>query len=163
MVGREPITGVVLGLSATLVVFLTSRTVHVRPVEALRWSLRRTMRLMLVLVIIAVITGALYGWLRVRGFWLDVVGFAFGAVLAAFAFGLEGSDHERRVEPNQGIRQSLRNAAVLGTLGTGHDLQVYSLAFSPDGNTLATASQDGTVRLFRAATAAQVVAASSGR
>ena len=41
----------------------------------------------------------------------------------------------------------------------GHEMPVTSLSFSPAGNTLATASYDRTVRLWRAATEAEVEAA----
>jgi len=36
------------------------------------------------------------------------------------------------------------------TLATGHQSQIYSVAFSADGKIMATGSEDGTVRLFRA-------------
>jgi len=35
------------------------------------------------------------------------------------------------------------------TIQHGHTAQIHSLAFRPDGKTLATASADGTVRLWR--------------
>jgi WD40 repeat protein len=38
---------------------------------------------------------------------------------------------------------------------TGHRDRVWALAFSPDGNLLATGSPDGTVRLWRAASLAE--------
>ena len=37
---------------------------------------------------------------------------------------------------------------------TGHTDSVYSVAFSPDGNTLASGSSDGTIRLWGAVTGA---------
>lgn len=38
----------------------------------------------------------------------------------------------------------------MATMWTGHEAQIYSLAFSPDGMALVTASEDGTARIHRA-------------
>jgi WD40 repeat protein len=43
--------------------------------------------------------------------------------------------------------RDLRHSSLLGAL-TGHTSSVKSVAFSPDGHTLATASADSTARLW---------------
>jgi WD40 repeat protein len=44
----------------------------------------------------------------------------------------------------------------IGKPFTGHTREVWSVAFSPDGKTLATGSEDGTVRLWDVATHRQI-------
>jgi WD40 repeat protein len=50
----------------------------------------------------------------------------------------------------------LRTGKLLG-LCTGHKQSVWSIAFSPDGRTLATASDDSTLKLWNVATLQEVI------
>ncbi len=62
--------------------------------------------------------------------------------------------HAYRTSPTPEATTSLYNAADLGLehMLTGHDDPVDVMGFSPDGQTLATGSDDGTVRLWDVAT-----------
>lgn len=68
-------------------------------------------------------------------------------------FARAGIDRDRDQCEAQSVLYGIQNGAAVQVL-TGHDDRVNDVAFSPDGTTVVTASDDGTVRRYTAATGA---------
>lgn len=81
---------------------------HIKPVERLRWSWRRMLRLLPVTTVCATVMGLAEG-LRVN-FAANVTGAAITGAILAVTFALEAGDRATRVRPNAGVRRSLAYA-----------------------------------------------------
>ncbi|MFQ5805310.1 MAG: PKD domain-containing protein [Phycisphaerae bacterium] len=66
-------------------------------------------------------------------------------------FARAGIDHDRDQCEAQSVLYHIGNGASVEVF-TGHDERVNDVAFAPNGNTVATASDDGTVRRYNTAT-----------
>lgn len=110
---QTPITGNPLVLALTFGVGVSVSSFaytrgRIRPVESLRWSWRRMVRLLPITTVCASVIGLAEG-LRVH-FVANVVGAGLTGAVLAVAFALEASERASAVRPNAGIRRSLRFA-----------------------------------------------------
>jgi hypothetical protein len=112
MAARELLSGALLGVASMVGTFVMARGVRIRPREALRWRWQHALRRMPFTIGLGMLIGAAYGLFFVV--WINTVLGAVGGFVAGLFAGLEGTDEESRVRPNQGILQSARNGVVLG-------------------------------------------------
>lgn len=118
---QVPLTGdplpsaLTFGIGVSLSSFAFTRG-RIKPVERLRWSWRRMLRLLPVTTVCATLVG-LAEALRVN-FAANITGAAITGAILAVTFALEAGDRATRVRPNAGVRRSL--AYALGvSLGFG--------------------------------------------
>lgn len=107
-------TGLSLGLISTPIIFVFTGLDRVRPVAALRWSWRQSLASMPRTLGLGLISGLIFGLL------FDLLGGVVlglsGGVLVGAVSGITLADVGQNSEPNEGIRQSARNAALVFTL-----------------------------------------------
>lgn len=109
--GQPWTSGVFFGLLAVTAAFVIQGGARVTPMEAMRWSWPRVRAWFPRLLVLGVVTGALHGLFF--DFWADLMlGVATG-VLGLSVIGLEPAGRERRVNPGDGLLESLRNAALV--------------------------------------------------
>jgi WD40 repeat protein len=80
-----------------------------------------------------------------------------GPLDLALLLGVEAHRLGDNVESRSNLLNSMLSVPWISTFLTGHTNQVYSVAFSPDGQTLASASRDNTIILWDLADAAHPV------
>lgn len=105
--GMPPISALTFALGSSLGSFAYTLG-RIRPVEQLRWSWRRAVRLLPVTTFFSLTVGLIEG-LRVN-FASNMVGALIGGAVLSIAFGLEASERPAKVEANAGIRRSFRYA-----------------------------------------------------
>jgi hypothetical protein len=115
LTGNSLASSLTFGLGVSICSFAYTRG-RIRPVERLRWSWRRMLRLLPVTTVLTTLVG-LAEALRVN-FWANLAGAAFTGALLAVAFALDASDRPALVRPNAGIRRSLY-FALLTSIGFG--------------------------------------------
>ena len=120
-VTQVPITGnslasaLTFGIGVSLSSFAYTRG-RIKPVESLRWSWRRMVRLLPITTVCATVIG-LAEALRVH-FAANLVGAGITGALLAITFALDASDRPTKVRPNEGIRRSL-SFALATSFGFG--------------------------------------------
>ena len=118
---QVPVTGdplasaLTFGLGVSITSFAYTRG-RIKPVERLRWSWRRALRLLPITTVCATVVG-LAEALRVN-FAANIVGAGITGAILALVFALEAGDTAARVRPNAGIRRSLDYALGV-SLGFG--------------------------------------------
>lgn len=112
---QVPLTGnslpsaLIFGVGVSVSSFAYTRG-RIRPVESLRWSWRRMLRLLPVTTACATVVG-LAEALRMN-FWANLVGAGITGAILAVTFALDAGDREGKVRPNAGIHRSLAFALV---------------------------------------------------
>lgn len=107
--GNSLVSALTFGVGVSLSSFAYTRG-RIKPVESLRWSWRRMLRLLPVTTVCATVIG-LAEALRVH-FAANLVGAGITGALLAVTFALDASDRPTKVRPNEGIRRSLSFALV---------------------------------------------------
>ena len=116
---QVPLTGdplasaLTFGLGVSITSFAYTRG-RIRPVERLRWSWRRALRLLPITTVCALLVG-LAEALRVN-FAANMVGAGITGAILGLVFALESGDEATRVQPNAGIRRSLYYALGVSTM-----------------------------------------------
>lgn len=104
LTGNSLVSSLTLGAGVSVSSFAYTRG-RIKPVESLRWSWRRMIRLLPVTTVCATVIG-LAEALRVN-FAANLVGAGITGALLAVAFALDASERASKVRPNAGIRRSL--------------------------------------------------------
>ncbi len=121
-------TGLIFGIGVSVSSFAYTRG-HIVPVERLRWSWRRALRLLPVTTVCASVIGLVES-MRAN-FTANMVGAAMTGALLALVFALEPGERAAKVRPNAGLRQSLRNALRV-SFGFGVPFGLaFGLVFQP--------------------------------
>lgn len=108
---RTAVTGAVMGLALGLAAVLSMRMGIEQPIRGVAlflWWVQIGFVMSLVMMCLGALGGALFG---------TVTAGVLGALAGAIG-GAAGADVERRLVPNQGIRQSALNVALFAALGT---------------------------------------------
>lgn len=92
--------------------FILLRSLQIRPVESLRWSWKRALRSLPLAEAIGLVVGLTMG-LR-HGFAFNLGVGAYVGIVGGVVMGVEPSDREARVRPNEGILQSLHSGLIVG-------------------------------------------------
>jgi len=107
-------SGLFFGILAVTAAFVIQGGFQVVPMEAMRWSWPRVRTWIPRNLALGVVTGGLHG--LIGDLWADLLlGVATG-LLGLSAIGLVPSGRERRGEPGDGLRESLRNAVLMAPL-----------------------------------------------
>lgn len=113
--GNPLVSALTFGIGVSVSSFAYTRG-RIRPVESLRWSWRRMLRLLPITTVCAAVIG-LAEALRVD-FAANLVGAGLTGAILAVAFALEASERASKVRPNAGIRRSL-GFALMTSFGFG--------------------------------------------
>lgn len=111
----DAFSGLVFGLCSAPMVLAFNRGLRSEPVERLRFSPGRLVRLAPLCVGLGMLAGAIYGLFYVV--WNNVVFGAAAGLVTLLTISFEPSLREGGVRPNQGMRQSLLNGLAIGALG----------------------------------------------
>ncbi len=111
----DAFSGLVFGLCSAPMVLAFNRGLRSQPVERLRFSVARMLRLAPLSVGLGAAAGAVYGLFYVV--WNNVVFGAAAGLVTLFTLSFEPALREGSLRPNQGMRQSLMNGVAIGTLG----------------------------------------------
>jgi predicted Ser/Thr protein kinase len=111
----DPVSGLLFGLCSVPTILVLNGGLTIHPVERLRFSWRRLVRLAPVTVSLGLAAGAIYGMFYVL--WVNVVFGVVAALVILVILSFEPSFQETGVRPNQGIRQSFINGVTIGALG----------------------------------------------
>lgn len=115
LVEDDAFSGLVFGLCSAPMVLAFNRGLRAQPVERLRFSWRRLVRLAPLALALGTTAGAIYGLFYVV--WNNVIFGAAAALVTLLTISFEPSLREGGLRPNQGIRQSAYNGLAIGLLG----------------------------------------------
>lgn len=115
VVARQPWTsGLFFGVLAVSAALVIQGGVRIVPMERMGWSWRRVRTWFPRLLLLGVLTGGLHGLFF--DFWADLIlGVATG-VLGLSVIGLQPAGRVRRVNPGDGLLESLRNSLLVAPL-----------------------------------------------
>lgn len=115
VVARQPwYSGLFFGVVAAAAAFVIQGGFRIVPMEAMRWSWARVRRFVPVNLALGVAMGASHGFFF--DFWADLLlGVATG-VFGLSVIGLVPEGRERRVDPGDGLVESLRNGLLVSPL-----------------------------------------------
>lgn len=115
LVDGDAVSGLIFGLCSVPMVLAFNRGLRIQPVERLRFSWRRLVRLAPLSLGLGIAGGAVYGLFYVV--WVNVVFGAAAGLVTLVTVAFEPAFQEGSIRPNQGIRQSLVNGLAIGLLG----------------------------------------------
>ena len=108
-------------------VFPYVHTLRVRPIEKLTWSRGRGFKRMVIGTLFTVPVAML----TMSASWIPVLLAGTMGAAVGLIYGFEPSDSPTRVEPNQGVRQSLRNAVLVGSVSSIATFSLMGLLIMP--------------------------------
>ncbi|MCB9664643.1 MAG: protein kinase [Alphaproteobacteria bacterium] len=115
LVDGDLLSGVLFGVSSVPVILAFNRGLRIHPVERLRFSWRRLVRLAPLSLGLGLLVGTIYGMFYVL--WANMVFGTVSGLVTLITVAFEPSFQESGVRPNQGMRQSLVNGLMVGALG----------------------------------------------
>jgi len=110
----DALSGLLMGLVSIPMVLVFNRGVRIHPVERLRYSGRRMIKILPLGLALGFAAGAIYGSFYVL--WVNLIFGPVAGLVTTIVVAFEPSRQETRLRPNQGIRQSLVNGLGIGLL-----------------------------------------------